>query len=760
MPGRKQNGLLLEEAVGDALLSGLDHLDQGIIVIGPDLIIRAANRAHQEIFRFPDNFAAVGADMRLVYRYLAENGSLGPGAPDDIVAERLRRFAERDWGDDELHLPDGRIIDVRRSVLPDGGLVAVTTDVTEKRRDQFALQHSEQRFRDFAEIASDWFWEMDADLRFSYFSDRNREILGFDMASIIGMKRTEVTPENVDTEKWQAHIDDLEAHRPFKDFRYDINPDGKELRHISISGKPFFGAGGEFLGYRGVGRDLTSENAAETALKQNVSILQATLDATADGILVADLDRRGIQAVNQQFIEMFQVPDSLIISGDGWKLRDWIADLVEDPTSFHEDADKIFAEPEKEFRTRLNLKDGRVIDRYSRPQYLGETIIGRVISFRDMTDQIRTAEELQSQKTLLETVFRDVPDAIVLVDEERRIRLINPAFSRVFGCTNEEVAGQSTKTFYVDEDLWEARKELLYDDDFAENPVPAVIGYRRRDGEVFQGETLTSPLRDPQGQTIGFVAVIRDVSLRIQADQERLEALEMAKEANRAKSAFLANVSHDLRTPLNAILGFAEIIKQQVLGPVGHDKYLEYAEDIRDSGAYLLDLVNDLLDISTIEAGQRRIRPEPLDLKQFIPECVRAASGRAQNAAAIVSKLDDNLPALVADRRAIKQVLLNLLSNALKFTPPTGRITLSVRKDKERLRFSVADTGKGIPKESLKDIATAFERGQASAYATADGTGLGLAIARSLVELHGGELAIVSELGKGTVVSFDIPNSF
>ncbi|HBC06959.1 MAG TPA: hypothetical protein DC046_05165, partial [Rhodospirillaceae bacterium] len=290
----------------------------------------------------------------------------------------------------------------------------------------------------------DWFWEMDADLRFSYFSDRNREMLGFDMASIIGKRRTDVTPENIDARKWRDHLDDLEAHRPFQDFRYDIRPPGADIRHISISGKPVFGPDGDFLGYRGVGRDVTSENAAETALKANVSLLQATLDATADGILVTAMDRR-IQAFNQRFVEMFAVPDDLIASRDAWKVRDWVADLAEQPEAFIADVERLYADPSHEFHSTLELKDGRIIERYTRPQYLGDTIIGRVISFRDTTEQIRTAEELHSQKALLETVFRDVPDAMVLVDADRRISMCNPAFTRMFGFEIDDVIGRTAE---------------------------------------------------------------------------------------------------------------------------------------------------------------------------------------------------------------------------------------------------------------------------------------------------------------------------
>jgi PAS domain S-box-containing protein len=757
--GREQTLPSLEDADDGALISGLDHLDQGVLVIGPDLMIRVGNRVLQEIYQFPDGLVRMGAPMAEVFRFLAERGDYGPGEPETIVQDLLDGVRSGSLSHAEVRLATGRMVEIRRFPLPDGGYIAVSTDVTERHETAEALRQSEQRFRDIAEIASDWFWEMDADLRFSYFSDRNQEIIGFDMKSFIGKRRTEITPENVDAEKWQTHLSDLENHRAFRDFRYDVCPKGSaEIHHISISGTPAFDSDGAFIGYRGVGRDLTREHAAERALKQNISLLQATLDATADGILVTALDRQTVHAMNQQFIEIFNVPDNLVNRRHSWDIRDWIAAQVEDPDSYLADVERKFSEPDAIFQTTLHLKDGRVVDRYTRPQYLGDEIVGRVASFRDVTERVRTAEELQSQKALLETVFRDVPDAMVLVDAERRIRLTNPAFTRVFGYELHEVEGNTTSVLYEDVGDYEKQGHIRFNVKASESAEPYIVTYKRKTGETFPGETVGSSLKDPLGETIGFVGVIRDVSARLKTEEERREALELAEEANRAKSAFLANVSHDLRTPLNAVLGFSEIIKQQILGPVGHAKYVEYAEDIRESGAYLLDLVNDLLDISTIEAGQRSLQFEQIDLPPFFTECAKAATARAEPGAKIVLKLPGDIRPIMADRRSLKQIVLNLLSNALKFTPAEGSISIDAAHENGRTRITVSDTGKGIARENLERITRAFERGQASAYSTADGTGLGLAIARSLAELHGGGLSIESEIGKGTQVSFFIPD--
>ena len=742
----------------DPLAAVLDHLDQGFLLLGPDLTIRAANQAHRDIFGYPKRLMRPGTPVREVIRFLAKAGVYGPGEVDALVEKRLKALKKKAWQDEELPLPDGRVIEIHRALLPDGGKVAVATDVTAHHRAAAALKKSEERFRDYAETASDWLWEMDETLRFSYFSDRNRQALGGDLKAAIGKTRGEMAADRLDSAAWQAHLADLAAHRPFRDFTYEIRTGPKTSRHISISGKPIFGPDGEFQGYRGSGRDVTTEKERERSLRHSVSLLQATFDATADGIMVVDPVRFILHGWNRRLVEMFEIPERVLATKDSRKVRDWIARHLVAPDRYIADTRRRFAHPDEEYQSTLETKDGRIIERHTRPQVLGGEIVGRVVSLRDVTANVRAAEQIEAQKSLLETVFRDVPDAMVLVDQHRCITMCNPAFAQVFGYDEGEAMGQKASLMYASREEFKRHGLLRYHPGAPERQTPHVVTYRRKNGETFPGETVGSLLRDGDGTIIGFVGVIRDVSLRLLAEADRRRALELAEDANRAKSAFLANVSHDLRTPLNAILGFAEIMNQEILGPLGHAKYLEYVEDIRDSGQYLLSLVNDLLDISTIEAGKRHLSRENIDVADLIRECVKAAASRtADGRAAVKASVAKDLPPLNADRRAMKQIILNLLSNAIKFTPETGRITLAARRRGGRFEISVKDTGKGIPRKNLSRITTAFERGQTDAYSTADGTGLGLAITRSLVEMHGGDLEIQSEVGKGTSVRVNIP---
>jgi len=382
-------------------------------------------------------------------------------------------------------------------------LGTISSHIQERVKAAEALKESEQRFRSFAEIASDWLWEMDADLRFTYFSPRAGEVLGFNVDHAIGKSRRDLSAEMTDKPKWQQHIDDLEHHRPFRNFSYDIYRPAGGPRTISLNGEPVFDDNGKFLGYRGTGRDVTYEKEAAR-----------TLDA----------------------------------------------------------------------------------------------------------------------------------------------------------------------------------------------------------------------------------------------------ALRRAEEANQAKSEFLATMSHEFRTPLNAILGFSEMLKGEYFGPLGGEKYLEYADAIRSSGGHMLGLVDQVLDISAIEAGKRTYEFKALDVREvldFAENDFRKAL--TDKKLELVLNVAPDIPLVRADARSARQVLNNMLSNAVKFTEPGGTITVTAVKQDGYVSIRVTDTGVGIPANRLPFIAEPFSRGLTDAYVAQEGAGLGLSIVKSLMADHGGEMQIESEVGKGTTVTVFFP---
>ncbi len=244
---------------------------------------------------------------------------------------------------------------------------------------------------------------------------------------------------------------------------------------------------------------------------------------------------------------------------------------------------------------------------------------------------------------------------------------------------------------------------------------------------------------------------LSEMAEKYQEEKTRAEA------ANQAKSEFLANISHELRTPLNAIIGFSDIMTQEMFGPLGTDRYADYCKDIYSSGTYLLNVINDILDMSKIEAGRMSIETEVVNASEAAEDAARIITGAASEKNIVISAdVADNLHVDV-DKRALKQVLLNLLANAVKFTPDNGTVTLKARPRGDRVRFEVADTGIGISERDIERLAKPFVQVENQFTKTHQGSGLGLAIARSLVELHGGKLDIESEVKKGTIVSFSLP---
>ncbi len=237
------------------------------------------------------------------------------------------------------------------------------------------------------------------------------------------------------------------------------------------------------------------------------------------------------------------------------------------------------------------------------------------------------------------------------------------------------------------------------------------------------------------------------------------EARRRAEAANLAKSRFLANMSHELRTPLNAILGFSEVMKSELMGPMHSKTYLEYAGNVHDSGKHLLQVINEILDLSRIEAGRHELYEEPVSLVDVADECHRLLKLRAEGKSLrIVEEFEEGLPQLWADERALRQICLNLVGNALKFTPPGGLITIKVAMNAAGEEvLSIKDTGPGIPKEELPRVMQAFGQGSLAQHTAEGGTGLGLPIVKSLVELHGGTFELRSELREGTEAIVTLP---
>jgi len=265
-----------------------------------------------------------------------------------------------------------------------------------------------------------------------------------------------------------------------------------------------------------------------------------------------------------------------------------------------------------------------------------------------------------------------------------------------------------------------------------------------------------------EDKNVTHVAIFsRDISAEKKAEEEVLSAKEEAEAANRTKSEFLANMSHELRTPLNAVIGFSDALIQKIFGELASDRQLEYVQNIHASGIHLLELINDILDVSVIETNQLELAEDVFDVAKCAISAINMINVRANSAGIeIATKIQANLPMLIADERRVKQMLANLLTNAVKFTKPGGRITVHASYlASNELAIEVTDTGIGMDQAGLEAALQKFKQLKAKEDDLVyEGTGLGLPLTKGLIEFHGGKFEIVSELGVGTKVSLIFPS--
>lgn len=486
------------------------------------------------------------------------------------------------------------------------------------------------RLRDFAAAAADWYWETDAAMRFTYVADSSHSVSAPAQENFIGKTVRETAPIGVSEEEWAHHEAMLKARLPFRDFRLQRGRPGKRLRHYSINGVPVFDAAGQFVGYRGTGRDVTEET-------ESADTLRAVIDAVPAMISAKDTAQRFV------FMNSYQA-----------------------------------------------------------------------------------------------ALYGTTPEAALGLTPAELLGAVAGSHA---GALDRRVLETGVPTGFFEERFTGA------------------------DGVARDWLSAKLPIRTPSGQIRLVLTVSMDITAQKAAEKqlrrahgEIVQAKETAEQASVAKSEFLANVSHELRTPLNAIIGFSEIMTAAMYGPIGSERYAGYVRDINHSALYLLDLINDILDMAKIEAGKRELVPEAVDIAAEIDDTVRMFAQRvAQEGVKLIPQLPAWPSVLQADRRAIRQILINVVGNAVKFTPRGRSVYVTLQRSETALDIVVRDEGSGIPADQLSKLGTPFFQVNDYTARSKPGSGLGLALTKSLIDLHGGTLSIESQLGQGTTVVISIP---
>lgn len=744
------------------------------------------------------------------------------GSDFTLLRPLIDRVRQGQWveGEGEMNCTDQRR-NVRVSLVPRqtgealDGFYALITDITDlkqmerdlrdanDRMEQAVeertrqLQDSEQRFRDLANASSDWFWETGPDHRFTWFSLQAMERQGMDPTRFLGRTRLEVMSEDVPEDLKAAHQAVLDAHQPFRDLLYSNRDINGKLLYIRVSGVPVFGKGGQFLGYRGTGSNVTAGMETESRATEAEGNLLAAINSLSDGFLLWDQE------------------DTLVLWNDAFtRTYPFAADLLRTGMPFKEfvtiTAERTAPTPQAAAtRIRRRLADrarGMALTEIQLDED-GWTVIterrtpeGMTVGiYRDVTERKKAEIALAQSEGDLRALLRITGDPKRAFPE--KLSAIMRFASRRFD-TPTAVLGrlQDNGDLLVEEVAGPPGSLARGDRLSAGNPF--LIATMSRGGQPlsiadtaapdwnFGGERaqigayLGTPLNargrpygvlaffSPEPRAGGFSApeqeIVRLIALWAEGElshrmveEELRSAMEEAEVANRTKSEFLANMSHELRTPLNAVIGFSEVMTSEVFGPLGSDQYRDYALSIHDSGRHLLDLINDILDVSKIESGQLTLTEEDLDLSDILTASTRLVRERAAKAGvALRSDLPDSLPILRADQRRMKQVFLNLLTNAVKFTPSGGHVTVSAQRTPDGgLIVRVIDTGIGMKSEDIPKALLPFQQVDSGLSRRHEGTGLGLPLTKALVELHDGDLQLKSTLGEGTEVRLWFPQS-
>lgn len=414
------------------------------------------------------------------------------------------------------------------------------------------------------------------------------------------------------------------------------------------------------------------------------------------------------------------------------------------------------------FTIVYTAEDGseRYAENHAWPELGGKGVVKTLYGVaRDVTEMVllrRTLDALEQRHRL---VFEQSIDVISHVDRHGRFVFVSPSSEELTGFPIAEATTKTVADMTHPDDfpmLLENSKSWQHDH------TPRTLQYRTltKSGKYVWIESTIRPVIDSTtGEVLGALSISRDIRERRRVEEELRLAHERSEIANRAKSRFLANMSHELRTPLNAIIGFSEILSREMFGPLGTPRYKEYSDLILESGRLLLDLINDLLDMSKIEAGRYVLAPDALDMEDLLGTTVRLVQRQAEAKDLKLKVEAGKLSSpLIADQRAVKQIVLNLLSNAIKFTPTGGEITLGASESEAYVTITVSDTGIGIPQSALGRLAKPFEQAHGDLNVSQKGTGLGLALVRSLARLHGGEIDIESREGEGTTVYVHLPH--
>ncbi len=511
-------------------------------------------------------------------------------------------------------------------------------------------------------------------------------------------------------------------------------------------------------------RDITIRKQAQISLENTVAWLKGVMNTVVDGIITID-ETGSILSFNPAAERIFGYVAEEVVGRNVNMLM---------PEPFHGHHDSYLKNYLKSGLRRI-IGSGREVQGLRRDGTtfpldlaVSEMRDGDMLTFigvvRDITQRkrvegalIRGESRFRSQASRLQSIIDNMAQGIAVFDGDDTLVALNQAALRMLGLPEAEIKPGAIDislfvTLLAATDCPQGQDAVRITSDLAEC-------IRERPEVVFEHSGADSGLvmevRSSSMPGGGLILSFTDVTGRKHTEQTLRQAKEEAERGNRSKNTFLANISHELRTPLNAIIGFSEMMKHEIFGPLEPANYRSYVDDIHDSGMHLLELINDILDMSKAEAGMTDLQESPVDVMDILRASTRMMARRAQNAGiTIIENLPPRLPQLLADERRIRQIILNLLSNAVKFSDDGGKVVISAEvTDMGEYVISVMDNGIGMTQEDLIRVMEPFVQADTRLSRKYEGSGLGLPLTKVLVEAHDGTLTMTSELGRGTIAT-------
>ena len=619
-----------------------------------------------------------------------------------------------------------------------------------------ALQASENQYRQLVETATDLIFNTDIKGIFTYLNPVIEQKLGYGKEEILGKHFTEFVDESYRDHVRHFFKDVLKEKRTNSYLEFPVRTKSGHLLWLGQNTQLIW-KDKEILQFTSVARDISQRIETETALQTTKLRLSNLIVNLHTGILMEDENRRIVLA-NQTFCNLFGIPvePELLKGEDCSQTAQQTRHLFKDADIFVARIDELLLNRERAIGDELEMKDGRILIRDYIPIFVGERYLGHLWQYQDVTAEKTASERLRKSEEKYRGIMENMELGLLELDNDGKIIHVYDRLCEMLGYRPEELVGMdSIETLFPEEFIPDIRQQHA-DRLLGKTGVLSELQLLRKDRSRIWVLVSSAPIYDEIGEITGTIAIYHDISPQKKLHADLEAARIRAEAAEQAEKQFLARMSHELRTPMNAVVGMSHLLSETDVS----EQQRDYVDTLKVAARILQNLLNDILDLSKISAGQVTPQKNPFDLIQLVLDLEQVFSMKLKDKPVdVLLRVDPRIRNLVVgDDLLLNQILINLLGNAIKFTHE-GSITLDVgiqKRDNHQLslRFQVIDTGIGIPEDKLPRIFQRFRQADEDTKRRYGGTGLGLSIVKSLVELQGGSIEVRSEVGKGTTFEF------